>query len=278
MPELPEVETVARTLSPHIIDDLILSATLLRPSSLHRLSMPLSSLAGCRITGVRRRAKLLVIDLEPPTPAGPTLLIAHLRMTGRLFVTAQATPPEKHTRCAMLLQKPSGELQQLFFNDTRAFGQLLACRQNDLAAWEFWRALGPEPLSMAQDDLKPRLNGGRPVKTALLDQKVIAGLGNIYVDESLFDSRILPTRPAGSLTGDECRALLRSIQAILRKAIAKKGSSIRDYRDADGNSGSFQKGFFVYGRGGKECKICGNTLERIKLGGRSTVYCSHCQQ
>lgn len=280
VPELPEVETVARTLLPHIRDHIITGATLLRQSSLHSLSMPLARVAGCRIIGTRRRGKLLILDLEAVTDGKPrpSLIVAHLRMTGRLLNKPAAELANKHTRCIFDLQNPNSGQSRLFFDDTRAFGHILAGTPAILAKWPFWRDLGPEPLAMAPAELAPRLLGQRPLKTALMDQKVIAGIGNIYADESLFAAGLNPMRPANSLNEAECATLLGSIQDILRLSISQCGSSIRDYRDADGNAGAFQNSFAVYGRGGEQCKRCGATLQKTRLSGRATVFCPSCQK
>lgn len=280
MPELPEVETVARTLAPHILDRTITGATLLRQSSLHPLSLPLARLSGCRIIGVRRRGKLLILDLLPESAAKaqPLLMVAHLRMTGRLLNKPAAELAGKHTRCLFDLQGPDTATSRLFFDDTRAFGQILVGTSEILARWRFWRELGPEPLEMSPEDLGARLTGQRALKTALMDQKVIAGIGNIYADESLFAAGLSPLRESGSLKPEECARLLSSIQAILHLAISQCGSSIRDYRDADGNAGAFQNSFAVYGRGGENCKKCGAILKKTRLSGRATVFCQNCQK
>lgn len=278
MPELPEVETVARTLLPHIRNHVIKDAALLRLSSLNPLSLPLSRLAGSVITGARRRGKLLILDLAPQQAGRPDMLLAHLRMTGRLLVKPQTEPVGSHTRCVFDLAGPDGKPCRLFFDDTRAFGQLFAATPALLAKWPFWTNLGPEPLEMAPEQLGERLKGGRPLKTVLLDQKVVAGIGNIYADESLFAARLSPLRQAGSLDPGECAVLLSSMQAILRLAISQCGSSIRDYRDADGNAGAFQNCFAVYGRGGESCRACGKPLVKTRVAGRATVYCPNCQK
>lgn len=276
MPELPEVETIATTLYPHVRGAVFTSAQLLRLSSLHPLSLPLNSLCGHKISEVGRRGKLLLFKLVGQADA-PLQLVAHLRMTGRLFTASGESEPGKHTRCVFGLQAKDGESKQLFFDDTRAFGKLLVATQDILEKWTFWTSLGPEPLEMRPEELLPRLKGARPLKTALMDQSVIAGIGNIYADESLFTAGISPLRPASEISENEARKLMDAIQKILRKSISQCGSSIRDYRDADGNAGAFQNTFRVYGRGGKECKKCGATLIKIKLGGRATVYCPDCQ-
>lgn len=281
MPELPEVETVARTLLPHIRDHIITGTTLLRPTTVHSLSLPLERLVGSCITGTRRRGKLLILDIQPQSNASgklPTMLVAHLRMTGRLLTKPATELANKHTRCIFDLVGPDKAKSRLFFDDTRAFGQILAARPEILNEWSFWRNLGPEPLEMTVAELAERLKGQRPLKTALMDQKVIAGIGNIYADESLFAAGIHPSREAGSLTPVEQEALLLSIQAILRLSISQCGSSIRDYRDANGNAGAFQNSFSVYGRGGELCKKCGTVLDKIKIGGRATVFCRKCQK
>lgn len=278
MPELPEVETIATTLYPHVQGAEVSGVRLLRASSLHPLSLPLEKLIGARITGVGRRGKLLLFHLGTTSAAAPCLLVAHLRMTGRLLTKPAEADPEKHTRCIFALHNAAGQDRQLFFDDIRAFGQLLAATPAVLEHWAFWRDLGPEPLEIGTEEFGGRLQGARPLKIALMDQKVVAGIGNIYADESLFQAGLLPTRPAGSLAPDESATLLAAIQAILRKSISQCGSSIRDYRDADGNMGSFQKGFQVYGRGGENCKKCGAVLQKVRLAGRSTVFCANCQK
>lgn len=277
MPELPEVETVARTLLPHIRDQMITQSILLRSSALHPLSLPLSSLHGRTIIDTARRGKLLILNLDPlPNSNAPTALMAHLRMTGRLLATPADESPHPHTRCILDLHGKEGD-SRLFFDDMRTFGKLIAVNPTVLNKWDFWRTLGPEPLEMTEADLEARLVTSRPVKSALLDQKVIAGIGNIYADESLFMAGISPLRPANSLTGSEVASLLSAIQSVLKLSISQCGSSIRDYRDADGNAGAFQNSFQAYGQGGKPCKRCGGPLTKIRLGNRATVYCPSCQ-
>lgn len=273
MPELPEVETVVRTLLPHIKDNFVTGVHLLRLRSLNPASLPPEALIGCRIAQARRRGKLLILETDKSA-----MLVAHLRMTGRMLVKPENSEPGKHTRCFFDLLGPDKSQSRLFFDDVRAFGQLFICTAPMLEAWPFWRDLGPEPLEMTAGELAQRLTGTRPLKQALLDQKVIAGIGNIYADESLFGARLSPEREAGSLAAEETEALLRSIQAVLRLSISQCGSSIRDYRDADGNAGAFQNSFQVYGQGGRPCPQCGQELRKIRLGGRATVFCPHCQK
>lgn len=274
------METVRRTLLPHIKDHAIIGATLLRPTALHPMSMPLNSLYGAVITGARRRGKLLLIDVAHPdaNPGRPTLLVAHLRMTGALLSMPAGELAHKHTRCIFDLRDAANAPSRLFFDDIRAFGKLFIATPELLEKWDFWRELGPEPLEMDGKELLERLKGQRPLKTALLDQKVIAGIGNIYADESLFKAGLHPQRPANSLNIEEASKLMAAIQDVLRLSISQCGSSIRDYKDADGNAGAFQNSFSVYGKGGEKCAACGSTLEKIRIGGRATVFCPNCQK
>lgn len=277
MPELPEVETVVRTLRPQVRGCVIVAAELLRPSSLHPLSLPLQSLAGRRIADVSRRGKLLLLELALSGEDQLRLAI-HLRMTGRLMTYAPDTPAAAHTRCIFDLRCPDGGARRLFFDDTRAFGLVLAATPGILQAWDFWRELGPEPLDLDERGFAARLTDrNAALKAVLLDQKVIAGIGNIYADESLFHAGLDPRRKAASLSVSQRRRLLTCLKRVLLESIAQCGSSIRDYRDANGDVGAFQNQFAVYGRGGQPCKSCGRPLEKIRVAGRATVYCPHCQ-
>lgn len=283
MPELPEVETVARTLLPHVQGCVFESAKLLRSSAMHPASMPLEALNRMRVQNLRRRGKVLVFDLTP-TPdrstdmAVPTSMVIHLRMTGRVFTQEANSGQGAHTRCIWKLHKPDFSPFLLFFDDIRTFGKVFVATEQLLANWDFWKNLGPEPLEIGLAEFASRLNGKRALKSCLLDQTVIAGIGNIYADEALFAAGLDPRRPASSLARQEHGRLLSAIKAILARAIEKKGSSIRDYRDADGNAGSFQKTFSVYGKGGKMCQRCGEVLQKEQIGGRATVFCPHCQK
>lgn len=279
MPELPEAETIARTLFPHIANCIFESAVLLRQKSLHPLSMSLDKAAGLKVAGTRRRGKLVIIDLDDLSSSCllPKMLVFHLRMTGRVFAKDESWPSCSHTRCFFSLLRPSGERIKLFFDDIRAFGQIMLTTKKMIENWKFWKELGPEPFETDLKTFKNAIKGGRPVKTVLMDQKTIAGIGNIYADESLFCAGINPKRPADSITELEAQKLLTSIQAILKKSISECGSSIRDYLDANGNAGAFQNFFSVYGKGGKNCIKCGAILQKTKINGRATVFCSNCQ-
>ncbi|MBG3877666.1 formamidopyrimidine-DNA glycosylase [Desulfovibrio oxamicus] len=205
----------------------------------------------------------------------PHLLGVHLKMTGRLFVYGPEVAPNTHTRVIFGLDDGN----RLFFDDARKFGYVRALSEADLATWDFWRSLGPEPLEIAAPDFAALFRGRRGrIKALLLDQTVIAGIGNIYADESLFRASIRPDAQAGELSPDRLRVLHGHLVDVLRESIAECGSSIRDYRDAHGDAGAFQNRFRVYGRSGQPCVACGRTLTTGKVGGRTTVFCERCQK
>lgn len=205
----------------------------------------------------------------------PHLLGVHLKMTGRLFVYGPEVTPNAHTRVVFGLDDGN----RLFFDDARKFGYVRALSEADLSTWDFWRSLGPEPLEIAVGDFVELFRGRRGrIKALLLDQTVIAGIGNIYADESLFRASIRPDAQAGDLSPDRLRVLHGHLVDVLRESIAECGSSIRDYRDAHGDAGAFQNRFRVYGRAGQPCVACGRALATGKVAGRTTVYCERCQK
>ncbi|WP_035068091.1 bifunctional DNA-formamidopyrimidine glycosylase/DNA-(apurinic or apyrimidinic site) lyase [Nitratidesulfovibrio termitidis] len=205
----------------------------------------------------------------------PHLLGVHLKMTGRLFVYGPEVAPNAHTRVVFGLDDGN----RLFFDDARKFGYVRALSDADMTTWDFWRSLGPEPLEIAGPDFVALFRGRRGrIKALLLDQTVIAGIGNIYADESLFRASIRPDAQAGELSPDRLRVLHGHLVDVLRESIAECGSSIRDYRDAHGDAGAFQNRFRVYGRTGQPCVACGRTLTTAKVAGRTTVFCERCQK
>ncbi|MDR3176923.1 MAG: bifunctional DNA-formamidopyrimidine glycosylase/DNA-(apurinic or apyrimidinic site) lyase [Desulfovibrio sp.] len=276
MPELPEVETIVRTLKEQILGRRIDSLEVPKPEAVQAGADLLPALPGSKVADVRRRAKLLLMRLSGKEDL---ILAFHLKMTGRFFVHPENTPAMKHTR--LILNIDGGD--RLFFDDMRTFGYCRIMRPADLADWPFYATLGPEPLELAPEELAASLQGafqGRKIsiKAALLDQRNVAGIGNIYADEALFRARIAPQRPASSLNPADLRALVCALREILLRSIAECGSSIRDYRDAFGRAGAFQNSFSVYGRGGQNCLSCGNALKSVRIAGRGTVYCRHCQK
>lgn len=273
MPELPEVETIRRSLCQHVLHQTIEDVELRWSGAVKGWDIfPFEQeVRGRRIESIERRGKYLLVTLDEGWS-----LIAHMRMTGRLNFYNDAHEPEKHTHVVFKLS--NGELH---FTDTRKFGRILLVPTAERFNHPSLRVLGPEPL---EEDFTPKVLGSRlkkrgvALKCALLDQKVVAGLGNIYVDESLFRAGLSPERIANSLKPKELKSLHSAIQSVLQAGIEAQGTSFRDYRDANGEKGSFQNALQVYGRGGEKCTLCGRLLVRKRLGGRTTVFCLHCQK
>lgn len=266
MPELPEVQTVVDTLSRRVVGATITRVDLARGDIVTPAGCDLcAALAGRRIVGVTRRAKRIVIELDDGNR-----FYVHLGMSGRLTVEPHRSPRAKHTHCVIELDGA-----EIHFRDPRRFGGIWWLAKADVDADD---QLGPEPLTLSTNELLRRLaRTKRAIKNVLLDQRVIAGLGNIYADESLFEAGIHPLRRADRVTSDEVSRLNRAIKKTLRRAIRHKGSTLRDYRGADGRSGKFQQLHRVYDRKGKPCARCKTPVERIVLGGRSTHFCPVCQ-
>lgn len=273
MPELPEVETVANGVNTRIRGQSILSVSLGRhkePFKTSRADMA-QALPGLRIERVYREGKHIVFDLT----GGSHKLqwIVHLGMTGRLLVSSPDVPNPAHTHAVLSLSGGS----ELRFVDARRFGRL-ALFPVDSAGIGF-RGPGHEPLSISPDDFVALFRGRKlSIKAALLNQKLLHGVGNIYADESLFRAGIHPQRVAGRLSRDRLLRLRTALRQILRKAIARGGSSVSDYVDADGVAGFFQLEHRVYMRGGQPCLVCGTPIRRIVLAGRGTHFCPHCQR
>ena len=326
MPELPEVETIARGLHKRVTGDVIESVWLGRkPEPLKSTALEIARvLEGSRIGGVRRVGKHIVVDLErnpvarPPWSAksgktglarrgfktrpaqpSPTTLaeagraarpelaegsirstaagaiqsksqwIVHLGMTGRLLVCEPQDEVLKHTHA--IVQLASG--RELRFVDPRRFGRLSVTRDGKFEAGGF------EPLEVELDRFTVLFHGRKtPIKSALLNQKLLRGVGNIYADESLFRAGIRPRRRATSITHEQLRRLFLSVKEVLQEAIALGGSSISDYVDADGEEGAFQLQHRVYGREGEPCLVCKTPLKRVVIAGRSSHYCPKCQK
>lgn len=284
MPELPEVETVKRGLQPYLEGAVLREVKLNRPDL--RFPFPermVERLTGARITHLGRRAKYLVAE----TDRGETLIM-HLGMSGRFTVidpneTASDTPGAfVHAQPTLsqhdhLIFRTDKDVK-IIFNDPRRFGYVQM-----FAAGEGlpFNEVGPEPLSNSfhSDYLHSVLSGrGAPIKSALLDQKLIAGLGNIYVCEALFQSGISPKRLSKNIGRKRAELLAPAIVDVLTRAIEAGGSSLKDYAHADGSLGYFQHSFSVYGREGEACKVCESPIQRIVQSGRSTFFCSNCQR
>jgi formamidopyrimidine-DNA glycosylase len=274
VPELPEVETIVADLRPHLTGRTIVSCDLLFPTIVRHPEPEVffDGVAGRRIAGVRRRGKYILIDLDDAV-----LLIVHLGMTGQLRLVDADAPLEKHTHAVFVLD--SG--LHLRYRDPRRFGRLLLGTEESLLASKKLPRLGPEPIdpAFAADDFYKRLRKRRTaLKAFLLDQGAVAGVGNIYADESLHRAKLRPDRLAGSLSRKSARRLHESLRDSLLVAIANRGSSVDTYRDAWGEIGGQQEKLLVYGRAGEPCFTCGRPLALIRIAGRSTVFCRRCQR
>lgn len=274
MPELPEVETTRRGLAPHLEGQRIAAVTLRRPDLRWPIPAEIRTLLpGQHITAVRRRAKYLLLD----TAAGSALL--HLGMSGSLRVLSADMQAGPHDHVDMILEGKPGNSRLLRFNDPRRFGCLLW--QPPGQTHELLRDLGPEPLSEDFDGnhLFARSRGrSAAVKTFLMDQRIVVGVGNIYVAEALFAAGISPLRAAGRISRERYRLLAEAVKAILAQAIARGGTTLRDFISPDGAPGYFEQDLSTYGRGGAPCLRCGRPLKQAWLGQRTTVWCGHCQR
>jgi len=278
LPELPEVETVAADLRPHLVGRTIVSCdvrfpTIVRHPDPERFA---ALLTGRRIEAVTRRGKYLFHRLDGCLDE-PTLLVVHLGMTGQWRCVPAETPEPDHLHAVLRLD----DGRELRYRDTRRFGRLLLGTESELVAARKLPRLGPEPLDpgFTAADLYRRLHVRRaPVKALLLDQMVVAGVGNIYADESCFRARVRPDRTGSSLSRPAVRRLHDALASLLAEAIANRGSSVDTYRDAWGQMGGEQDLLQVYGRGGEPCPRCGRPLAVVRLAGRTTVFCRRCQR
>jgi formamidopyrimidine-DNA glycosylase len=274
VPELPEVETVVRDLRP-LLTGRRLAAV--RRRTRHALRKPWrvawsKDLAGARVEAVRRRGKWIVLDLD-----GGRHLVLHLGMTGQLTVTDAAEPVQDHTHLTFDLE---GAGQQLRFRDIRRFGSATLFA-TDAALERFFQSagLGPEPFGLDADYWRGRLaETDRSLKAVLLDQGVVAGVGNIYADESLFEARLHPALRACDLDAGAADRLREAVATVLGRAIERRGSSIRNYVGGSGLQGGYQNEFRVYGRKGEPCPRCGTAIACARQAGRASHFCPECQK
>jgi formamidopyrimidine-DNA glycosylase len=288
MPELPEVETVRTGLEPVMTGVRIAHADVRRPDLRWPFPKNMAArLTGARVERLRRRSKYILADLD----TGETLLI-HLGMSGRMLDSGAPAgrdirgdfhnlhpTPEKHDHVVLDLETGA----RVTFNDARRFGAMDLLATDSVDTHMLLAKLGPEPLGNGLNDeyLIEALRGRKlPIKSALLDQRIIAGLGNIYVCEVLWRAGVSPSRKAGDLSWKRVAELVPIIRDVLSEAIAAGGSSLKDYRQADGELGYFQNSFAVYGREGEDCRKtdCTGSIKRIVQSGRSSFYCSKCQR
>ena len=283
MPELPEVETVRRGLAPVMEGEVIAQADVNRPD----LRWPFPDRMAERLTGatvqqLRRRSKYILADLN----SGETLLI-HLGMSGRMLISGDPLgqfvhdhpAPETHDHVVFHMKNGA----RVTFNDPRRFGAMDLMNTATAEAHKLLSVIGPEPLGNAFNEgylIAKLKDKNTPIKAALLDQRIVAGLGNIYVCEALFRAGISPKRRAGAISKPRIAALVPIIRQVLLQAIEAGGSSLRDFKQADGELGYFQHRFDVYGREGEPCRApgCGGTIRRLVQSGRSSFYCPRCQR
>ncbi len=267
MPELPEVETVVAGLRQTVLGRTIRRIEILCPkivkSNLRSLT---NRLPGRRIEEISRRGKNILFSLSDKNT-----LLAHLGMTGHMFYFTKKTQKDKHDVAVFKFKDAQGELH---FHDTRKFGKLLLLTNGQQPL----QKLGPEPLQISLSEIvKLFRSRKRMLKPALLDQSFIAGIGNIYADESLFEAKLHPQRTTDKLSDEEIKRLYQAIRKTLNKAIKTGGSSVNNYVDVEGNPGHFQIYHKVYGKEGKPCPRCGAKIKRILVGQRSTHFCPKCQ-
>lgn len=279
MPELPEVETIRRQLAP-VVDGLrieaveVLDERWVAPSSAADFE---GALTGRRIESLGRRGKYFVAALDDGSA-----LVMHLRMTGNLlWIPEDAAAPESHLRAQIwLTDSRGGASGSLAFVDPRRFGTAELIGDAEAVDAYFAARLGPEPFDELWDGpLLHRVTRGRktPIKAVLLDQRVVAGVGNIYADEALYRARVAPQKRAARLTRAQCALLAETVRDALNAGIDAKGASIDDFRDAYGVQGSFQDQFLVHRREGLECPTCTRPVKKIRVAGRGTYYCPTCQ-
>ena len=275
MPELPEVEVIRQGLLPHLVDRRIVAIS----CSGKQLRFPVDcktmedNLLNEQIINIKRRAKYLLLEGK-----SGARLVVHLGMSGNLGIFPVGTEGKKHDHLCWTLDNDT----ELRLNDPRRFGSviLFPAERANASIKQFFAATGPEPFSRS---CSVRYLMGRAekkkqaVKQFLMDSRVVAGIGNIYANETLFRSSIHPARPASSLTENEWKRLLISLRKTLKHAISCGGSTINDFAGASGEGGYFQMNFLIYGRGGESCTQCGGQVEKIVLGGRASFFCPECQ-
>jgi formamidopyrimidine-DNA glycosylase len=279
MPELPEVETIKRDLARLLVGKKILdiktdSAKQVQPS----LAVAKKAVVGTTIKGLKRRAKLLLFFLS-----NNKILVVHLKLTGRLLVRKKGAPEDDWQHVVIKLKTQNSKLKsgdlELRFCDLRKFGWLKLV-EDEKELVKILAEFGPEPLdSLNLDNFRSILaSSSRPVKVVLMDQKKIAGIGNIYANDALFLAKVHPEKKANQLSNEEVERLFGAIEKVLKAGIKYRGASDQYYLDALGHKGSYQDHFLVYGREGRKCFKCNGEIKKIKLAGRGTYYCPNCQK
>ena len=274
MPEMPEVEIIRRYLDTQVAGKKIIHLTILLPRMIKWPDVEgfRALVTGRTIKGMNRRGKYLLMELD-----NASKVVFHLRMTGRLVYEPAGDTTDHHARVIFHLQDGAS----LVYGDTRTLGTIHGLKPQELGMLKGLAEMGPEPLSAeftAEYLYRTASQRKVAIKSFLLNQKYIGGIGNIYADEALFLAGIHPLRPANSLTQTECGKLWESVNKVIADGIADGGTTFRDYQNGEGGKGSHQEHLYVYGRKGEQCRICSALLERITVGGRGTHFCPHCQE
>jgi formamidopyrimidine-DNA glycosylase len=280
MPELPEVETVVCGLRPILVGQRIEQLEVFAPPRSIEITKSVKSatlrklLEGQIVESIDRRGKNILIHMQ-----SSLVLWVHLKMTGQFRHVAITEPRDTHDLFVMTLQSTRASGYELRFNDYRRFGRWRLLTQAELASHPSFRTLGPEPLDISAEEFRQRaMRVNRQIKAALLDQSFLAGVGNIYADESLWASRIHPLKPTRSIAASKLTELHSHIQRLLKLAIKRMGTSVDSYRGVNGQVGSNQSYLKVYGREDQPCNRCGKSIRRITIGSRSAHLCVYCQR
>jgi formamidopyrimidine-DNA glycosylase len=271
MPELPEVETVARGLASQIRGCHIQTVALHRSGLRYPFPAGFAQgLSGRRVRAVGRRAKYILVELD-----NQTSWVIHLGMSGKLLYSSEAAPPmDKHEHVRLTLEGGA----TLLYQDPRRFGAMELIATTDLPRHAWFAHLGPEPLQASADDIWPSISASRaPIKQRIMDAGVVVGVGNIYASEALFRAHIHPLTPSCALSRDQWDTLFDAIREVLEAAISSGGSTLRDYVRSSGDVGYFQHHFRVYGRDSKPCEQCHTPIAKLVQAGRSSFYCPTCQ-
>jgi formamidopyrimidine-DNA glycosylase len=274
MPELPEVETVRRGLERHAVGRQITTVELIHPGIVTGACRNFAqTVRGGRLIAVERKGKVLAVRFAPAKRRAPLYLVVRLGMTGQLLVVPRTEPLKLHTHLRLGLDDGAKEIR---YRDVRRFGSLRCATRAELDA--ILARLGPDAREITQDQFLQALRGRTaPIKSWLLNQQFLSGVGNIYADESLFAAQIHPLTLAGRIPLPAARRLHRAVKRVLDRAVALQGTSFRDYRDTEGQMGRFWEKLRVYQKTGEPCRRCRRPIRRIIVGGRSTHFCPHCQ-
>lgn len=274
MPELPEVETVAQGLKRRALGRRVTAVEVRHPAVI--VGSPeefIAGLAGRSLVAVRRKGKALALELAARDGGAPRYLLVRLGMTGQFRVTSRQEPLQPHTHVRLTLDDGEEEIR---FRDVRRFGRLRCCAREELA--DVLGKLGPDAQQIAEEEFLAAMRGRRgAIKSWLMNQQVLAGLGNIYADEALFAARLHPLSQPGRVSTEKARRLSAAVKRILARAVRFCGTSFRDYIDAEGRPGAFREKLKVYQRDGRPCPRCGATIRRLVIAGRSSHFCPRCQ-